>query len=95
MDIHDAISVPRVWNTGSTDVITYERPLRGYEQYAVTPETIAVLMSVGHRQPNTASSGAVQAIVFQDDGTLRGTADPRQDGKAVGVDTRAAPPRRR
>ena len=32
----------------------------------------------------TAASGAVQAIQFLEDGSLYGTADPRQDGKAVG-----------
>jgi gamma-glutamyltranspeptidase/glutathione hydrolase len=34
----------------------------------------------------TAASGAMQSIMFMDDGTLYGIGDPRQDGKAVGVD---------
>ena len=33
-----------------------------------------------------AASGGGQAIQFMEDGTLYGTADPRQDGKAVGCD---------
>jgi gamma-glutamyltranspeptidase/glutathione hydrolase len=40
---------------------------------------------MGHEKIGTAASGAVQAIEFKADGTLYGTADPRQDGKAVGV----------
>jgi len=84
MDIHDAICVPKIWNTSSTDSISYELPLKGYEQYALTQDTLNALVAMGHRAPVTASSGAVQAIVFLENGTLRGTADPRQDGKAVG-----------
>lgn len=85
MSIHDALCVPKIWNTSTTDNITYETPLKGYEQYAVSDETIAELTAMGHEKIGTAASGAVQAIEFLEDGTLYGTADPRQDGKAVGV----------
>jgi gamma-glutamyltranspeptidase/glutathione hydrolase len=84
MDIHDSVCVPKIWNTSSNDSISYELPLKGYEQYAVTEATLDELVAMGHRRPVVAASGAVQAIVFNPDGTLRGTADPRQDGKAVG-----------
>jgi len=84
MDIHDAICVPKIWNTSSNDSITYETPLKGYEQYALTEDTLNALVALGHRAPTIAASGAVQAIVYKEDGTLKGTADPRQDGKAVG-----------
>ena len=86
MSIHDALCVPKIWNTSTTDNITYETPLKGYEEYAVTEETVAELTAMGHEKIGTAASGAVQAIEFKADGTLYGTADPRQDGKAVGVD---------
>ena len=85
MSIHDALCVPKIWNTSTTDNITYETPLKGYEEYAVTEETVAALTAMGHEKIGTAASGAVQAIQFMEDGTLYGTADPRQDGKAVGV----------
>ena len=85
MNIHDALCVPKIWNTSTTDNITYENPLKGYEAYAVTDETVAELAAMGHEKIGTAASGAVQAIQFMPDGTLYGTADPRQDGKAVGV----------
>ena len=88
MDIHDAICVPKIWNTSSNDSISYEVPLKGYEQYALTEATLSALVAMGHKPPTIAASGAVQAIVFMDDGTLKGTADPRQDGKAVGYSKR-------
>lgn len=82
--LHDAISIPKIWNNGGANNLQYETPLKGYEEYAVTEETIAKLVEMGHGNITTAASGAVQAIQFNADGTLYGTADPRQDGKAVG-----------
>lgn len=86
MNLHDAISVPKIWNNGNKNNFQYETALKGYEQYAITDETVAKLAEMGHGEGTVAASGAVQAIEFLDDGTLYGTADPRQDGKAVGVD---------
>ena len=85
MDLHTAISVPKIWNCSNKNNLQYENPLKGYEQYALTDETIAKLIEMGHGELKTAASGAFQCIMFMDDGTLYGTADPRQDGKAVGV----------
>ena len=83
--LHDAISIPKIWNNGGANNLQYENALKGYEDYAVTDETLAKLVEMGHGDITTAASGAVQAIEFLEDGTLYGTADPRQDGKAVGV----------
>ena len=85
MDLHTAISVPKIWNCSNKNNLQYEKSLKGYEQYALTDETIAKLTEMGHGELKTAASGAFQCIMFMDDGTLYGTADPRQDGKAVGV----------
>ena len=85
MDLHTAISVPKIWNCSNKNNLQYEEPLKGYEQYALTDETIAKLTEMGHGEHKTTRSGAFQCIMFMDDGTLYGTADPRQDGKAVGV----------
>ena len=85
MDLHTAISVPKIWNCSNKNNLQYEKPLKGYEQYALTDETIAKLTEMGHGELKPAASGAFQCIMFMDDGTLYGTADPRQDGKAVGV----------
>ena len=84
MDLHDAICVPKIWNNSGNYNLQYELPLKGYEEYAVTDETIAELTAMGHEKIGTAASGAVQAIQYMEDGTLYGTADPRQDGKAFG-----------
>lgn len=86
MPLHDAISVPKIWNNGPANNFQYETPLKGYEEYAITEETVAKLTEMGHDKIGTAASGAVQAIEYLEDGTLYGTADPRQDGKAVGVE---------
>lgn len=85
MGLHDALCVPRIWNTAASNDLTYEEPLRGYEAYALTGETIRALTAMGHDKMGTVSSGAVQGVMFLEDGKLYGTADPRQDGKAVGV----------
>ncbi len=82
--LHDAISIPKIWNNGAKNNLQYETPLPGYEEYAITEETLQKLIEMGHGEIKTAASGAVQAIQFLEDGTLYGTADPRQDGKAVG-----------
>ncbi len=82
--LHDAISIPKIWNNGPQNNLQYETPLKGYEDYAVTEETVKALEEMGHGEIKTAASGAVQAIQFMPDGSLYGTADPRQDGKAVG-----------
>jgi len=82
--LHDAISIPKIWNNGPQNNLQYETPLKGYEEYAITEETVKALEDMGHGEIKTAASGAVQAIQFMDDGSLYGTADPRQDGKAVG-----------
>ena len=83
--LHDSISIPKIWNNGGANNLQYENALKGYEDYAVTDETLAKLVEMGHGDITTAASGSVQAIEFLEDGTLYGTADPRQDGKAVGV----------
>lgn len=83
--LHDAISIPKIWNNGGANNLQYENALKGYEDYAVTDETLAKLVEMGHGDITTAASGSVQAIEFLEDGILYGTADPRQDGKAVGV----------
>ena len=43
MDLHTAISVPKIWNCSNKNNLQYEKPMKGYEQYALTDETIAKL----------------------------------------------------
>lgn len=77
MDIQDAISAPRIWDNTSA-VINYESRLK--------PEYIEKLKSLGHSVNSNGEwgSGSVQGVVYMPDGTLRGGADPRRDGKAIG-----------
>lgn len=84
MDLKTAVCVPKIWNCSNQNKFQYETPLKGYEEYAVTDETVAALEAMGHGEIQTAASGAMQSIMFLDDGTLYGIGDPRQDGKAVG-----------
>ncbi len=86
LSLHDAICVPKVWNPSSDNALEYEECLYGYEEYEITQETLQALEEMGHGKATFTSGGSVQAIEFLEDGTLYGTADPRQDGKAVGVD---------
>lgn len=86
LSLHDAICVPKVWNPSSDNALEYEECLYGYEEYEITEETLQALEEMGHGKATFTSGGSVQAIEFLEDGTLYGTADPRQDGKAVGVD---------
>lgn len=86
MDLKTAVCVPKIWNCSNKNNFQYENALKGYEEYAVTEETAAALTEMGHGEIKTAASGAMQSIMFMDDGTLYGIGDPRQDGKAVGCD---------
>jgi len=84
MDLKTAVCVPKIWNCSNQNNFQYETALKGYEEYAVTDETVSKLTEMGHGEIKTAASGAMQSIMFMDDGTLYGIGDPRQDGKAVG-----------
>ncbi len=84
MDLLTAVCVPKIWNSSNKNNCQYENPLKGYEQYAVSEETVAALTAMGHGEVTTAASGAMQSIIYLEDGTLYGVGDPRQDGKAVG-----------
>jgi gamma-glutamyltranspeptidase/glutathione hydrolase len=86
MTLHDAICVPKIWNCSNKNKLEYEKPLKGFEQYALTDETIAKLQEMGHGEIKSAASGSVNSIIYNGDGTITGVGDPRQDGKAVGVD---------
>lgn len=84
MDIQQAIDTARVFNNGTDAGISYESG--GITP--VTAETAAALQAMGHTVTDKGAwqlfFGGVQGIVYQPDGTLRGGADPRRDGKAMG-----------
>lgn len=55
----------------------------------ISQETIAGLEALGHKVNGTSEwdrgMGSVQGVLYKNDGTLEGGADPRRDGKAVGI----------
>ena len=84
MDIKEAIDTCRIYDNGTDDGISYESS--GVNP--ISAETIEELKAMGHNVTDKGEwqlfFGGVQGIVYQDDGTLRGGADPRRDGKALG-----------
>lgn len=84
MDIQDAIDVARVFDNGTDTGINYESD----GEMPITEEVAAELAEMGHALTDKGAwqlfFGGVQGIVYQEDGTLRGGADPRRDGKALG-----------
>ena len=83
MDIQEAIDTARIFDNGTDTGINYESG-------GVTPVTadVAAALEAQGVKPRKyfypLFFGGVQGIVYQEDGTLRGGADPRRDGKALG-----------
>lgn len=79
MDIQDAINVPRIYDNTANEI--------GYET-RIPQEVIDKLVGMGHKvaagEEWSKMFGSVHAVKFEEDGTLRGGADPRKDGKALG-----------
>ena len=83
MDIQDAISAPRIhagsdWTTSDETIMIETR---------IDKNVIEGLKAMGHPVLETGDwmdYPCVQAVEMLPDGTLRGGADPRRDGKAVG-----------
>jgi gamma-glutamyltranspeptidase/glutathione hydrolase len=80
MDIQDAISSPRITQNTSNDMFYEDRILNS---------VIDKLSNMGHdmkkRLPWDKKMGGVNGIRFMEDGTIIGGADPRRDGKAMGL----------
>ena len=84
MSLQEAITNARIFDNGTDDGICYELGAPG----GVDEETVKALEAMGHTM--TAKGewdmffGGVQGVIYMDDGTLVGAADPRRDGKALG-----------
>lgn len=78
MTIGDAVSLPRFHHQWKPDMIFHDR-------YAFSPDTLAVLKSLGHENFREArwAIGDANSILFKD-GLIHGIKDPRGDGIAVG-----------
>jgi gamma-glutamyltranspeptidase/glutathione hydrolase len=77
MNVQEAIDAPRFHHQWLPDQIRYER-------FGLSPDTIAILESRGHRVGPTASQGAAQAIRY-DEATdlLEGAPDRRRAGSTA------------
>jgi gamma-glutamyltranspeptidase/glutathione hydrolase len=84
MDLQTAIDCARIYDNGSARGIEYETGCK----YPITAETIAELSAMGHVTTQKGNwkiyFGGVQGVMYEEDGTLFGAADPRRDGKALG-----------
>ncbi len=84
MNLQEAINCGRIFDNGSDDGVCYETVANG----VVSEESAKALEEMGHTV--TAKGewdiffGGVQGVMYQEDGTLFGAADPRRDGKALG-----------
>jgi gamma-glutamyltranspeptidase/glutathione hydrolase len=80
MDIQDAINSPRI-TQNTSNIIYYEHRLNS--------GVVDNLEQMGHevyeRLQWDKKMGGVNGIKFLDDGTITGGADPRRDGKALGI----------
>jgi len=81
MSLEEAIACPRVHALLSRNVLV-ERAALGD---ALRQRLEKRFRKVQTKAPHSYVMGAVQAIQFQEDGTLIGMADPRRDGTAVGL----------
>jgi len=84
MDLQDAIDCARIYDNGNWNGIEYESG----GEHAVSAETAAALSAMGHAVKDRGAwendFGGVQGVMYMEDGTLYGAADPRRDGKALG-----------
>lgn len=79
MGMQEAIDAPRLYDNTS-DVINVES--------RIPDSTVKELEKMGHKVNKTSDwdrgMGSVQGVMYKEDGTLEGGADPRRDGKALG-----------
>lgn len=80
MGMQEAIDTPRLWDN-TKNVLNLET--------RISDETIKKLQEMGHEVNKTQDwdrgMGSVQGVLYKEDGTLEGGADPRRDGKALGL----------
>lgn len=84
MNLQDAIDCARIYDNGNAKGIEYETGCK----YEITGDTIAALKAMGHKTTQKGQwkiyFGGVQGVMYMEDGSLFGAADPRRDGKALG-----------
>lgn len=79
MNLQDAVDWPRFHHQWMPDVL--------YVENGISPDTVNILRSMGHKvSPLESTSGIVARVeaILNDDGWLEGAADPRGNAKAKG-----------
>ena len=80
MGMQEAIDTPRLWDNTYNKINVETR---------ISDETIKQLEAMGHKVNKTSEwdrgMGSVQGVLYKSNGTLEGGADPRRDGKALGL----------
>ena len=80
MGMQEAIDTPRLWDNTSNKINVETR---------ISDETIKQLEAMGHKVNKTSEwdrgMGSVQGVLYKSNGMLEGGADPRRDGKALGL----------
>lgn len=82
LDIQEAIDLPRFFDTAANNLMVE------FGENGIDPAVLEALAAMGHPVTERASwdnyFGGVQGILYTKEGPLRGGADPRRDGKALG-----------
>ena len=77
MDIQEAIDAPRIHHQWLPDEILYE--------FGISPDTLSILSSYGHKFPAKAGHiASATGIMIDEKGVRLGAIDSRSDGKAMG-----------
>lgn len=79
MSVQEAIMAPRIQNS-ATGPVSYENRL----SQDVVDELTALGYEMSESDEWNRGFGSVQAILYDEEGTLEGGADPRRDNKAIG-----------
>lgn len=84
MNLQDAIDCARIYDNGGKNGIEYETGCK----YQITGDTVSALRAMGHNTTQKGQwkiyFGGVQGVMYLEDGSMFGAADPRRDGKALG-----------
>lgn len=84
MNLQDAIDCARIYDNGGKNGIEFETGCK----YQITGDTVSALRAMGHNTTQKGQwkiyFGGVQGVMYLEDGSMFGAADPRRDGKALG-----------
>lgn len=84
MNLQEAIDCARIYDNGGKKGIEFETGCK----CQITGDTVSALRAMGHNTTQKGQwkiyFGGVQGVMYLEDGSMFGAADPRRDGKALG-----------